>query len=231
LTGPELFEVVEWALPPHRERQYPPTETLSMFLAQALNAYRSCQKVVNDRSVSGAVLNPLKRGDLLLGDAFYATYFLLCSLRERGIDAVFEQQGSRQRTTDFDRGQRLGPRDYLIVLPKPAIKPGWMLQTDYEQAPVSLTVRELHAGGKTLVTTLLCPKQTDKAALKVLYRDRWHVELDLRNLKTTLGIERLSGLTPEMALKEIWGGSAGLPSDSIDDGAGRRTHPSTTAPA
>jgi len=25
------------------------------------------------------------------------------------------------------------------------------------------------------MTTLLCPKQTTKAALKALYRDRWHV--------------------------------------------------------
>ncbi len=48
LTGPELFEAVELVLPPHRERQYSPTETLSIFLAQALSADRSCQKGVND---------------------------------------------------------------------------------------------------------------------------------------------------------------------------------------
>lgn len=36
LTGPELFDKVESVLPEHRERLFPPTETLSMFLAQAL---------------------------------------------------------------------------------------------------------------------------------------------------------------------------------------------------
>ena len=72
------------------------------------------------------------------------------------------------------------------------------------QAPKTLQVRELHSGGKILVTTLLCPKQTPKAALKELYRDRWHIELDLRNIKTTLGLERLSCKTPVMAEKEIW---------------------------
>jgi hypothetical protein len=66
-----------------------------------------------------------------------------------------------------------------------------------------VTVRELRSGGKTLVTTLLCPKQTDKAALKSLYRSRWHVELDLRNIKTTLGMERLSARLPP-AIQEIW---------------------------
>ena len=325
LTGPDLLDEVETLLPPHRERLFPPTETLSMFLAQALNADRSCQKAVNNTAMhrlasglppcsthtgaycrarerlptpmvrtlarvtgqrvvahaprawhwrnrpvrlvdgttvtmpdtpanqaaypqshnqkpglgfplcrmvglvclgSGALLNAavspyqgkgndeqsllrsmldtLARDDVLVGDAFYATYFLLCALRERGIDAVFEQHGSRQRMTDFRRGQRLGQRDHLIVFQKPVIKPGWMTQADYEQAPEVLTVREVRAGGKTLVTTLLCPKQTSKADLKSLYRDRWHVELDLRNIKTTLGMERLSCMHPNMAVKEIW---------------------------
>jgi hypothetical protein len=46
LTSPELLSTVEELLPEHRERLYPPTETLSMFLAQALNEDRSCQKAV-----------------------------------------------------------------------------------------------------------------------------------------------------------------------------------------
>jgi len=33
LTGPELFEKVESLRPEHRERLYPPTETLSIFVA------------------------------------------------------------------------------------------------------------------------------------------------------------------------------------------------------
>lgn len=325
LTGADMLDEVESLLPPHRERLFPPTETLSMFLAQALNADRSCQKAVNStalRRVSGglpmcsthtgaycrarqrlptpmistlarsvaqrvtthaplswhwrnrpirlvdgttitlpdtpanqavypqshnqkpglgfplcrmvgivclgsgallnaatsayqgkgsdeqsllrAILDTLQQGDVLVGDAFYATYFLLCALHERGIDGVFEQHGSRQRTTDFRRGRRLGQRDHLIVLQKPVIQPAWMSDAAYQQAPQTLTVRELRTGGKTLVTTLLCPKQTSKDDLKRLYRDRWHVELDLRNIKTTLEMERLSCLCPDMAIKEMW---------------------------
>ena len=51
LTSPELLGEVESLLPRHRERLFPPTETLSMFLAQALSADRSCQKAVNDTAV------------------------------------------------------------------------------------------------------------------------------------------------------------------------------------
>ena len=325
LTGPHWFDQVESLLPEHRERLFPPTETLSMFLSQALSADRSCQKAVDEAAIkrltqglpqcsthtgaycrarqrlplamirslvrytgqqtslrapsawhwrgrpvrlvdgttvplpdtpanqhtypqprsqqpglgfplcrmlglmclsSGVVLNAamgpyrgkggdeqhllrsvlesLSPRDVLLGDAYFATYFLLCALRERGVDGVFEQQGSRRRSTDFRRGTRLGERDHLVVLSKPKDKPHWMELRDYEQAPEQLTVRELATGGKVLVTTLLCPKDTPKAALKALYRERWQVELDLRSIKTTLGMETLSCKTPLMAEKEVW---------------------------
>jgi len=51
LTSPELLDQVEVLLPDHRERLYPPTETLSMFLAQALSTDRSCQRAVNDAAI------------------------------------------------------------------------------------------------------------------------------------------------------------------------------------
>ena len=56
LTGPELLESVEATLPQHRERRYPPTVTLSMFLGQALNADGSCQKAVTEATVSRQVM-------------------------------------------------------------------------------------------------------------------------------------------------------------------------------
>ena len=33
---------------------------------------------------------------------------------------------------------------------------------------------------------------------------RWHVELDLLNIHTPLGMEKLSGKTPEMFEKQLW---------------------------
>jgi hypothetical protein len=325
LTGPQLFDRVEVLLPEHRERLFPPTETLSMFLAQVLSADGSCRQVVNDamvkrviagmkpgstgtggyckararlpltmistlacdvgrilangapawwhwrgrpvRLVDGAtvtlpdteenqaaypqsnsqkpglgfpicrvvgllclgsgalldaamgpcegkgsdeqsllrdMLDSLQSGDILLGDALYATYFLLLDLIRGGADGLFEQHGGRKRSTAFSSGEQLGARDHLIVLHKPKQKPDWMSQYEYDQAPATLKVRELQAGGKIMVTTFLCPKETPKHVLKALYRQRWNVELDLRNIKTTLGMEQLRCKTPEMAVKELW---------------------------
>lgn len=325
LTGPELFDRVEALVPEHRERLFPPTETLSMFLAQALSADGSCRQVVNDamvkrvvggmtpgstdtggyckararlplsmvstlareaggllaqgaascwhwqsrrvRLVDGAtvtladteanqaaypqpssqkpglgfpicrvvalmclgsgalldtamgpcvgkgsdeqsllrkLLDTLEADDILLGDAFYATYFLLATLIGGRVDGVFEQHGARKRSTDFSKGEQLGARDHIITLTKPSKRPDWMSPYEYDQAPDTLTVREFQAGGKVMVTTFLCPKETPKSVLKRLYRQRWHVELDLRNIKTTLGMEHLRCKSPEMAIKELW---------------------------
>ena len=51
LTGPELLDAVEEQLPEHRERLFPPTETLSIFLAQVLSADSSCQQAVNESAI------------------------------------------------------------------------------------------------------------------------------------------------------------------------------------
>ena len=56
LTGPQLLDRVEALLPEHRERLFPPTETLSMFLAQVLSADGSCRQVVDDAMVKRVLL-------------------------------------------------------------------------------------------------------------------------------------------------------------------------------
>ena len=47
LTSPQLLEATEALLPEHRERLYPPTVALSMFMRQVLEVDGSCQKAVN----------------------------------------------------------------------------------------------------------------------------------------------------------------------------------------
>jgi hypothetical protein len=139
----------------------------------------------DEQSLLREMLDTLQSEDILLGDAFYATYFLLWELIRGGVDGLFEQHGARKRSTDFSKGEKIGVRDHLIILSKPN-KPDWMSQYEYDQAPATLKVREFQAGGKIMVTTFLCPKDTPKSMLKALYRQRWNVELDLRNIKTTL---------------------------------------------
>ncbi len=104
---------------------------------------------------------------------------------------------------DFRRGESLGKKDHLIVYTKPK-KPDWLAQDLYDMTPDSLTVRELAVEHKILVTTIRSPKVASKTELKQLYQQRWHIELDLRNIKTTLGMTVLTCKSPDMIEKEIW---------------------------
>jgi hypothetical protein len=55
----------------------------------------------DEQTLLRGMLDALEADDILLGDAFYPTYFLLCELVQRGVDGVFEQYGARKRSTDF----------------------------------------------------------------------------------------------------------------------------------
>ncbi len=323
LTSPELLDVVEAQLPNHRERLYPPTTTLSLFMAQALNSDSSCQNTVEQHVVervfnglpvcstvtgayckarhrlptemvselvkqtgqlvadqipeqwqwqgrpvklvdgttitmpdtidnqavypqqrtqkpdlgfpiarmvaiiclsSGVILNAamgkykgkgaseqglfrqlldsLDAGDVLLADRYYTSYFLIAMLMNKGVDIIFQQHATRK--TDFRKGKQLGKRDHIACWKKPKIQPDWMSKEQYDSFPNKLCVREFKANNKVLVTTLLSAKDAPKKELASLNKQRWHIELDLRNIKTTLGMEILTCKTPTMNEKEMW---------------------------
>lgn len=323
LTSDRLLSTIESLLPDHRERLYPPTETLAMFLAQVMSADGSCQQAVNEMAVkrmlngfsgmatntgayckarqrlplsmlsglcqytgqrvaqqapsswcwqgrsmklidgttvtmpdtpanqarypqqrtqqpglgfpiarlvgvmclaTGTVLNAamgpyqgkgnsehglfralldsFDAGDVLIADRYYCSFFIIAALVSKGVDIVFQQHATRH--TDFRRGQKIGTRDHLVHWRKPKRKPDWLSQADYDQAPDQLCLREVKADHKVLVTTLLSPKTTSKHQLAELYRQRWHIELDLRHIKSTLGMEQLTCKTPEMNEKQMW---------------------------
>jgi hypothetical protein len=51
LTRSPLLDRVDQHSPAYRERLYPPTETLSLFMTQTLNSDRACQSIVNRYAV------------------------------------------------------------------------------------------------------------------------------------------------------------------------------------
>ena len=79
-----------------------------------------------------------------------------------------------------------------------------MTLEEYRAFPKELRVREVKTDHQVLVTTLLDHRKITKTDLSQLYKRRWSVELDLRNLKTTMGTQTLHCQTPEMNEKELW---------------------------
>jgi hypothetical protein len=115
---------------------------------------------------------------------------------------------------DFRRGRRLGADDHLVEWPKPQ-RPEWLDQETYDRLPDTLSVREMkfavrERGFRTqtivIVTTLRDAEEYSREDLADLYRQRWHAELDLRSLKSTMSLDVLRCKTPEMVRTELWMG-------------------------
>ena len=323
LTGPQLLETTQSLMPEYRDRVYPPTVTLSMFMRQVLEEDSSCQKAVNGWAAqreadglspistrtggyctarerlplemvttlarkTGSLLNEKSqaqwlwrgrsvklvdgttismpdtpqnqasypqpdsqavgvgfpvarlvmviclatgaaldmavgpysgkgsgelglvrslfkgflRGEVMLADALYCNYFLIASMMAAGVDVLFEQNGAR--ITDFRRGKQLAARDHQVSWSKPVVRPEWMTPEQYAQFPDEITVREVKVAHRVLVTTMTDHRQVSKDDLNALYVRRWNIELDLRNLKTTTGMDVLTCKTPQMNEKELW---------------------------
>jgi IS4 transposase len=169
-------------------------------LDAAIGPYRG--KGTGELGLVRGLLEGFRPGEVMLADALYCNYFLVATLMAAGVDGLFEQNGSR--LTDFRRGQSLGARDHIVRWPKPAARPEWMTPEQYARAPDELTLREVKVAHQVLVTTMVDHGQVSKHDLSALYARRWNVELDLRNLKTTTGMDVLSCQTPQMNEKQLW---------------------------
>ncbi len=177
-------------------------------LGLAVGPYKG--KQAGETALFRTLLGTLDAGDVLLADRYYASFCNVALLLARGVDSLFRQH--QRRPVDFRRGTSLGPHDHLITLARPA-RPDWMDAATYATLPAQLTVREVRVRVtvrgfrvKTLVlvTTLLDAKLYSHDEIAKAFRRRWHVELDLRSIKQTMGMSVLRCKTPAMVRKEIW---------------------------
>src|SRR5207237_846563 len=146
------------------------------------------------RHTGRALQQPFEAGDVLLTDRYFSGYFDIAYWKQRGVDVVTRLH--QRRTCDMRCGRKLGRDDHVVVLKKPQ-RPTWMDEATYAQMPDELELREVRVyvtvkGFRTevvvVVTTLLDAQAYTASDLAELYRMRWHAELDLRSLKTTLGM-------------------------------------------
>jgi hypothetical protein len=164
-------------------------------------ATEACQgKKTGETALLWRLMPQLKRGDVVIADGYYCGYFMIAGLIALGADLVMPQH--HLRITDFRRGKQLGVRDHVVTWVRPQ-RPTWMEEATYATMPETLTMREVRAGGKTLITTLTDVRVIPKPALAELYAMRWHVELDLRAIKTVMQMDCLRCKTPAMVEKEI----------------------------
>jgi DDE family transposase len=157
-----------------------------------------------------ALLDRLEAGDVVVADRYYCTWWLVALVQRQGADVCFRLHHLRQY--DFRKGQRLGPGDHVVRWPKPA-RPAWMDAASYAALPETLAVREVRVKVTTpgyrvrdfvVATTLSDARRYSAAQIADLYHRRWHVELDIRALKSTLHMDILSCRSPAMVRREVW---------------------------
>jgi Transposase DDE domain len=148
--------------------------------------------------------------DVVVADRLYGTYADLSMVQAQGADAVFRLHAGRK--SDLKRGKRLGEADVLVQWRKPSPRPKALTPEQFAQLPDVLQVRQLsyqiqqpgfRTKTVTLVTTLLDAKTYTKASLAELYGLRWHAEVNLKHLKTTLKLEFVRCKSPAMVRKDI----------------------------
>lgn len=150
------------------------------------------------------------QGDVVLADCLMCNWRNFFQLNQRGVHLVTRLNKALRRA-DFRKGISLGKDDHLVRWPKPHIRE--VGRAAQRAMPRYLTVREARIcikqpGFRTkeiiVVTNLLDPLKYTKEDLADLYRQRWNNELDLRTIKSEMGMECLRCKTPELVRKEIW---------------------------
>jgi hypothetical protein len=172
-----------------------------------------CIDVLNTHDIKLArkLYQFLKPLDILLGDRAFCAYADLVAIKKINCDVVFRKHQSR--TTSMRKGKIVGDCDKLVTWYKPKICPKGLSLDEFGLLPPTITVREIYyyiviPGFRTervsLITTLLDKATYSTLDIVGLYGQRWDVELDLRHLKSTLGMDVLRCKTPSMIRKEIY---------------------------
>ncbi len=167
-------------------------------------------KETGESALLCGILDCLKEGDVAVFDRYFCSFMMLAILRRAEVH--FCVRLHQRRPGDFRQGQRLGEDDHLVTWARPQ-RPPWMSEEQYAQIPETMTLRELRfqvtiPGRRTealaVVTSLIDAHAYPKEDIAELYGYRWNAELDIRDIKQTLGLDHVRCKTPNMVRRELW---------------------------
>ena len=166
---------------------------------------------VSEQTLLRRMLSRLQPGDVILADRGFHGYAGLVDFVRRGLDVVMRlNEGA---WPDLRHLRRLSKDDQIAVWHRPQARPRRLSRQEWDQIPETMTVRLVRYRVSTpgfrsrrveLLTTLLDDRTFSADDLAGLYRDRWLAELNLRGLKTTLGMDVLKGKTSDIIHKEVF---------------------------
>lgn len=172
----------------------------------AIGPIRGCSELELGRKF----FQHLKPKDVIVGDRIWDNFWFWHEVQRLDLDGVARVTTRRK----WRKKKKLGHNDYLVKINgqkwSQLHSRRWNItHEEYDKLPKELELRlvkiQVKRPGfriKTLqvLTTLMKPSAEEIADL---YLQRWNIELDLRNIKTTMKMDRLSCKTPDMIRKEL----------------------------
>ena len=156
------------------------------------------------------MLDELKPGDTLVADCFYCTYWLIAACKNRGVNIVMKNHDKRDN--DPLGANRINRHERLTTWLRPQ-RPEWMTEQEYEQLPKKIEIRLVdviveqpgfRSKKYTVATTISDRIVYTREWIANVYRSRWIVELDIRSIKCSLGMDIIRAKSPAMVKTEIW---------------------------
>lgn len=157
------------------------------------------------------MLDVLRPGDTLVADSYYCTYWLVSACHARGVQILMKNHHLRDDHPQTAR--RLNKRERLVTWLRPPVRPAWMTRQEYRRQPLTLTLRlvdvQVSQPGCRTKTFTIATTITDRKAyparwIAAVYQSRWLIELDIRSIKCSLGMDILRAKSPAMVLTELW---------------------------
>lgn len=212
----------------------PTASVLMVFDAQRdlLLGMHAAPAMTNDAAHADQLHALLRPGDVTVGDRGLCSYVELALLKDAGIHGVFRMSGSRTMPFPARKGQRqrrgynrhrrqepllvrfIAENDQIVEIVKPHNRPKHVPAEVFAKIPSKMVVRAVRYTVEqaawrprsiTLITDFLDAEEYPAEELAALYLSRWRIEVNLRHLKRTLGMNRLKcrsidGLRREMLM-------------------------------
>jgi hypothetical protein len=164
-------------------------------------------KGTGEKSLFRRMYDTLSPGDVVLADALFDDYFIICELFKRKIDIVARVQHDRVDTQIAESS----PEGDIVVWHRPN-KPRGMTGEKYRSYPKTFVMRLVPVDARDKnnrvkrfkVLTTILNVSVDAKQIGNLFERRWEGEVDIRSIKCTMQMDILRCKTPEMVHKEIW---------------------------
>ncbi len=167
-------------------------------------------KATGETALLRQLFAELRPGDILVADCYLCTYWIVAACLARGASIVMKNHHLRD---DHPAGaRRLCKGQRLVTWERPP-RPDWMSEEEYQQQPETIEIRlvDVQVSQKgfrpnafTVATTMLDRKVDTGDWIASVYRSRWLVELDIRAIKCSLGMDILRAKSPDMVRTELW---------------------------